>query len=674
MGLLCEDFNPDGGNVYMSVKNIPENDLAPYYFHQGTNFFSYEYMGVHKTECENGNVYTFRVWAPNAVRVAVTGDFNSWCAEPATRITEAGIWEYVLRVPYSIEGNYYKFEVTGKDGKTWLKSDPYAFYSQTLENTASIIRCEDSFEWNDSEWLAYRKGVLNPPYRANSKKNKYFFRAPMNIYEMHLASWRTRDGACNSDGKHYLNYREIADELVPYVKKMGYTHVELLPVAEHPFDGSWGYQVCSYYAPTSRFGTPDDFKYFINKLHENGVGVILDWVPAHFPKDRHGLFEFDGQPLYEYQGADRMEHKGWGTRCFDIGRPEVQSFLISNALYWLREYHADGLRIDAVASMLYLDFDRLPGEWVPNEDGTNRNKEAIAFFQKLNTQVFAAVPDALMIAEESTSWPMITKPVYEGGLGFNFKWNMGWANDMFEYVALDPLMRKYQHSKLTFPLMYAFKENYVLPVSHDEVVHGKKSLLDKMFGGYEDKFATMRAFLLYMMTLPGKKLTFMGCEYGPFREWDYENQLEWFMLDYPKHAEMQKFTAVLNHLYLASPELWEIDTSWDGFQWIEPNDCDNSIISYRRIDTSGNELIAVINFVPVTRRGYRISVPKSGEYEEIFSTDSPEFGGCSQLNTEPVKAFCVGDKKDKNYAVEITVPALGGVIFKRIKKTKKNLK
>ena len=456
---------------YLNGENR-SGELAPYFFCQGTNFRSYEWLGCHFEKTDDGFEYTFRVWAPKAEKVFVAGDFNSWDESlPMEKDAESGVWTATLISAKNLEGNRYKYKVVSKT-RTAMKADPYATYSETLAKTASIIHTVKA-KWSDSKWLSAR---------GKAFEGKHFYSAPMNIYEMHLGSWKTRDGKSNVDGEHYLNYREIADELVPYALDMGYTHVELMPITEHPFDGSWGYQVGGYYAPTSRFGTPEDFIYFVNKLHKAGIGVILDWVPAHFPKDEHGLFEFDGYPLYEYQGKDRMEHKSWGTRCFDVGRPEVQSFLISNALFWMRNYHIDGLRIDAVASMLYLDYDRAPGEWIPNVDGGNHNYEAMAFFKKLNTAVFAEFPYALMIAEESTAWPMVTKPVSDGGLGFNFKWNMGWANDMFEYISTDPFFRKYVHNKLTFPLMYAFSENYILPVSHDEVVHGKKSLLDKMFG------------------------------------------------------------------------------------------------------------------------------------------------------------------------------------------------
>ena len=407
--------------------------------------------------------------------------------------------------------------------------------------------------------------------------------------------------------------------------------------------------------------------YFVNKMHECGIGVILDWVPAHFPKDAHGLYEFDGQPLYEYQGKDRMEHRVWGTRFFDVGREEVQSFLISNALFWLRKYHADGLRIDAVASMLYLDYDRDPGEWIPNEDGDNKNKEAIAFFKKLNTAVFAEFWDVLMIAEESADWQMITKPIFLGGLGFNYKWNMGWANDIFDYIQTDPLFRKGKHDKLTFPLMYLFNENYITPVSHDEVVHGKKSLVDKMYGSYDEKFSSMRAFLTYMMTMPGKKMTFMGTEFAQFREWDYENQLEWFMLDYPRHTEMQRFVSVLNNFYLENKELWEIDNSYDGYEWIEANQGDLNIISYKRKAIDSSELIIVINFSPVKRENYRINVSQAGNYREVLTTDELRFGGTGNVNKGIIKSAktLTQTGEIQNY-IDINLPALSGVVFRKV--------
>ncbi len=638
---------------YLNGENR-SGELAPYFFCQGTNFRSYEWLGCHSEKTDDGFEYTFRVWAPKAEKVFVAGDFNSWDESlPMEKDAESGVWTATLISAKSLEENRYKYKVVSKT-RTAMKADPYATYSETLAKTASIIHTVKA-KWSDSKWLSAR---------GKAFEGKHFYSAPMNIYEMHLGSWKTRDGKSNVDGEHYLNYREIADELVPYALDMGYTHVELMPITEHPFDGSWGYQVGGYYAPTSRFGTPEDFIYFVNKLHKAGIGVILDWVPAHFPKDEHGLFEFDGYPLYEYQGKDRMEHKSWGTRCFDVGRPEVQSFLISNALFWMRNYHIDGLRIDAVASMLYLDYDRAPGEWIPNVDGGNHNYEAMAFFKKLNTAVFAEFPYALMIAEESTAWPMVTKPVSDGGLGFNFKWNMGWANDMFEYISTDPLFRKYVHNKLTFPLMYAFSENYILPVSHDEVVHGKKSLLDKMFGSYDDKFGCMRAFLMYMMTLPGKKLMFMGCEYAPFREWDYENQLEWFMLDYPRHSQMKDYVRALNHFYLENRSLWEIDDSWDGFEWIDPDRCEDNTLSYIRKSADGEELIILLNFAPCRRDGYKLRVKSKGSYIALINSDDAGYGGGgSKLGTMKSKAHREGKKWVHEISVDL--PSYGALIIKK---------
>ena len=643
----------------LADKEINTN-LAAYYFHQGTNYRAYEYFGCHEEQNEEGYRYSFRVWAPNADSVRLVADFTSWdIGEAMYKITDAGIWELVITSKESLIGRFYKYKIWNR-GNSYYKADPYAFYSQTHKDTASIVSKIDGFNWNDSNWISFRKTFFNK--NIGTEAEKYYYSAPLNIYEIHLGSWKRNDGK-------YLNYREIADELAPYVKKMGYTHVELMPVMEHPFDGSWGYQVTGYYAPTSRFGTPLDFMYFVNKLHECGVGVILDWVPAHFPKDSHGLYEFDGQPLYEYQGYDRMEHKVWGTRFFDVGREEVQSFLISNALYWLREYHVDGLRVDAVAAMLYLDYDRDPGEWVPNDEGGNQNKESIAFFKKLNTAIFQEYWDTLMIAEESTDWPMITKPVYQGGLGFNFKWNMGWANDMFDYLSTDSVYRKYKHDKLTFPMMYAFNENYIQTVSHDEVVHGKKSLIDKMYGAYyDDKFASMRAFMTYMMTMPGKKMTFMGTEFAQFREWDYENQLEWFMLDFPRHSQMQNFISELNKFYLSNKALWEIDTSWDGYEWVEADDKNSNVISYKRRAIDGTELIILVNFSPIARNGYQIGVENFGKYLVAFSSDEERFGGngCISeacLQTEKCKNK---DGKEQNY-LKINLPALSGVIISRAK-------
>ncbi len=637
------------------------DELATYLFCQGTNFYAYDLLGAFVEETESGYCWTFRVWAPNAKKVFVTGDFNGWDDSlPMKKDSASGIWQATLSSAVSLEWNRYKYKIVSKKG-TVYKADPYAHHAETREKTASILLHPHAFAWSDDAWKEKR--------RAAFATHPHFYGAPMNIYEAHLGSWRTRDGKCTADGAHDSNYRELADHLAPYLAEMHYTHLELMPITEFPFDGSWGYQVTGYFAPTSRFGTPDDFRYFVNKLHEAGIGVILDWVPAHFPKDESGLCEFDGSLLYEYQGKDRMENRGWGTRYFDVGRPEVQSFLVSSALYWMREFHIDGLRIDAVASMLYLDYDREPGEWVPNIYGGNQNLEAIAFFRKLNTAVFAEFPDALMIAEESTAWPMATHPVGDGGLGFNFKWNMGFANDMFDYMATDPYFRRSCHDKLTFPLMYAFSENYILPVSHDEVVHGKKSLLDKMFGSYEEKFAAMRAFLTLQMTYPGKKMLFMGTEFAPFREWDYENELEWFMLDYPKHAQMREFVKALNALYVSEPALYEIDDDWDGFAWINADDRDHNTVAFRRRALSGDERIVVINFSPMTWEDYRIEVPMRGDYVPVLASDDPAFGGAGVLlGTRKTK----GKRRDGKLVSELslTLPPYGAVILRRQAATK----
>ncbi len=648
----------------ITVSEYTDRDSLPLYlFHEGTNYASYAFLGVHGGTKEEGHFrYIFRVWAPNAASVAVVGDFCDWSdGYPMTRIENAGVWEITLESDQSLEGTFYKYAIT-RGGRRFLKADPYARASQTLTNTASVIRTQFSYKWNDRAWMTARRKRFFP----SGKKSAHYLPAPVNIYEMHLGSWHTESDASTADGAHYLSYREIADRLLPYLTEMGYTHVELMPVMEHPFDGSWGYQITSYYAPTARYGSPEDFMYFVDTMHRGGIGVILDWVPAHFPKDAHGLYEFDGSPLYEYQGRDRIEHKGWGTRCFDVGRQEVQSFLVSNALFWLREYHVDGLRVDAVASMLYLDYDRAPGEWIPNAHGDNKNLDAIAFFQKLNTAVFAEFPDVFMCAEESTAWPMITKPVENGGLGFNYKWNMGFANDLFEYLSVDPIYRRDMHEKLTFPMMYAFDENYILPVSHDEVVHGKRSLVDKMYGTYDEKFATMRTFLTYMMTMPGKKLTFMGTEFAQYREWDYENSLEWFMLRYPRHAQMQKFTARLNHLYLECRPLWEIDDSWEGFAWIDADNRDEGIISYRRIDTSGREIITVCNFVPVKRENFILRVPKAGMYTEILTSDALTFGG-GGVENGTVKTETQKDAEGNRVCtLSLTLAPLSAIILRKV--------
>lgn len=620
------------------------NHLAAYLFHQGTNYHADDYLGVHAC----GNEVFFRVWAPNADAVWVCGDFNGWNPDsiPMNRITERGIWETSLPREQVCDGQNYKYRI--RNGcKTVLKADPYGTRMQTPPETASVICLSEAFEWQDAGWMKYRKERFDRAHVCDQ---------PLNIYEVHMGSWKRHE-----DGSYYT-YRELADELSVYVKQMGYTHIELMPVSEHPFDGSWGYQVCGYFAPTSRYGSPAEFMAFVDRMHEAGIGVILDWVPAHFPKDAHGLYEFDGQPLYEYQGWDRIEHEGWGTRRFDVGREEVQSFLISNAVYWIEKYHVDGLRVDAVASMLYLDYDKRPGEWIPNSQGGRECLEAIAFFQKFNSYLAGNYPDVMTIAEESTAWAHITS-FENGGLGFSLKWNMGWMNDSLSYLEEDPLYRRYHHNRMNFSLTYSFSEKFILPISHDEVVHGKKSLLDRAPGEYEQKFAGTRTYLTYMMTHPGKKLTFMGCELGMFREWAYEEELEWFLLDYEMHRKHQLFVAELNHFYLSNEALWERDDNWDCFRWIDADNADQSILSYRRIAKNGKELIVLLNFLPVEREHFLLAVPNEGTYEEIFNTDDERYGGAGRTNpgkrkTQPALLSGYGQ------AVEITVPASGAVILK----------
>lgn len=617
-----------------------DNNLPAYFFHQGTNYRAYEYMGVHK---EDGH-FVFRVWAPNANAVYVVGDFNSWGEDmPMYRVTDAGIWEYVDENDRVSVGSVYKYKIWSW-GNARYKADPYGAYCEKIPATASIVY-ESNYEWGDSAWRD-----------AASKNAKEYYERPMNIYELHLGSWKR-----HSDGS-YLSYREVAGELSAYVKQMGYTHIELLPIMEHPYDGSWGYQVGGYYAPTSRFGAPDDFRYFVDTMHNAGIGVILDWVPAHFPKDAHGLYEFDGSRLYEYQGDDRVEHKGWGTRCFDVGRNEVQSFLVSNAVYWLDEFHADGLRVDAVAAMLYLDCDKAPWEWVPNIFGDNRNLESMAFFKKLNSTIKNLCPHALMIAEESSAFGNVTG-FEKGGLGFDMKWNMGWMNDGLEYVKVDPFFRKHHHEKVTFSLTYSFSERYVLPISHDEVVHGKLTLLDRMYGDYWQKFAGTRAFATYMMTHPGKKLTFMGTELGLFREWTEDKELEWFMLDYDMHKKLQLFYSELNRFYLDNPPLWQNDSNWDGFQWIDPDNTEESVLSYRRIDKDGNELVVVVNFTPVRRENFILGVEESAGYIEVFNSDDSRYGGSGSVNNGVI--YATDEPTDRTpYSIAITLPPHGAAIFK----------
>lgn len=617
-----------------------KNNLASFLFHQGTNYKTYDFLGAHFTRENGQNGVVFRVWAPNAASVSVIGDFNGWdkTKNVMSLIDNDGVWEeFIAGVK---EFDAYKYAVTSKRGKTVNKADPYAFHAETPPNTASKVYELSDYRWQDKE---YFKNLLK-----NNSLN-----APMNIYEVNLASWkRHKDGS-------YLTYNELKTELVDYVCEMNYTHVEFMPVAEYPFDGSWGYQVTGYYAITSRFGTPKEFMALVDEFHKRGIGVIVDWVPAHFPKDEHGLIEFDGEPLYENHGKDRQENANWGTRLFDYGRTEVQSFLVSNAEFMFDKFHVDGLRVDAVASMLYLDYDKKPGEWFPNVYGENKSLEAIAFFHKLNAEIFARFPYALMIAEESTANVKITGRIEDGALGFNYKWNMGWMNDALLYVATDPYFRKYHHNKLTFSMMYAYSENFVLPVSHDEVVHGKKSLLDKMPGDYEDKFAGNRAFMGYMISHPGKKLTFMGEEIGQFKEWDFADGIEFFLLDYPKHRELHEFYKELFAFYKNNDAFYSIDDNWTGFEWLDADNADNNVIAYKRKGASGEEIIAVISFNGVAIKNYVLPVDGK-KYKVVFNSDDKRFGGLSKVKKTVYNAQKAKDLK-KPYKISLEMPKLSFV-------------
>jgi 1,4-alpha-glucan branching enzyme len=588
-----------------SIQHNEDNYFPLYLFHQVKNYEAGKFFGVHKNP-ENDS-YRFHVWAPRAKSVSVIGDFNQWerSANPMYRISET-VWE--AEIAGLSQFAAYKYSIETEDGRILDKADPYAQHFERRPGTASKI-FESNYQWRDQAWMLSR--AENPPYNQ-----------PMNIYEVHLASWK------HNASEEFPSYIGFANQIIPYLKKMSYTHVEFMPLTEYPFDGSWGYQVTGYFAPTSRHGTPDDFRKMVDLFHQAGIGVILDWVPAHFPKDAAGLCEFDGSYCYEYADPLKMEHKAWGTRVFDYGKGEVCSFLISSACNWLCEYHVDGLRVDAVASMLYLDYDRPDGQWRANQYGGHENLEAVEFLRHLNETAFERCPGVLMIAEESTAWPLVTKPTDVGGLGFNFKWNMGWMNDMLQYVSLDPIYRAFNHDKLTFSFFYCFSENFILPISHDEIVYGKCSMLRKMASPVlEDKFATYRAFLGYMMAHPGKKLLFMGQEFAQSNEWNYETQLDWDLLKDPNHQHMELYTESLNRFYLENAPLWQNDDSWDGFSWISHDDYQQSVIAFRRIDNEGNEIVVVCNFCPVQRNDYKIGVPKEGKYVLAMNSDAPEFGG-----------------------------------------------
>lgn len=632
---------------YSFLPIMSEYDL--YLFNKGDHRRIYEKMGAHIQTVNGVEGTYFAVWAPCARRVSVVGDFNQWDGRvnPMRSIGSSGVWE--IFIPRLKEGNVYKYEIKTQNGDILLKADPYAFYSELRPKNASIIYNLEGYEWKDEEWMQRRRETN-------------YLEQPVSIYEVHMGSWMRE----SEDENGFITYRDAADKLVKYVKEMGYTHIEFLSLAEHPFDGSWGYQVTGYYAATPRYGEPKDLMYLIDACHQNGIGVILDWVPGHFPRDDHGLRCFDGSALYEHADPRRGEHPDWGTMIFNYGRNEVKNFLLGNAMFWFDKYHIDGLRVDAVASMLYLDYGKKDGEWIPNPYGGRENIEAIEFLRHLNSAVYTEYPGIMMIAEESTAWPMVSKPPYVGGLGFGFKWNMGWMNDFLRYMSMDSVYRKYHHNLITFSMMYAFSENYILALSHDEVVHGKCSMLNKMPGDYWQKFAGLRAAYGYQYGHPGKKLLFMGGEFGQFIEWKYYDKLDWHLLDYEMHQKMQDYVKDLNRLYRSERALYEVDYSFEGFEWINCDDAEHSIVSFlRRGKDWRDTLIFVYNFTPVVHDHYRIGVPFNTYYQEIFNSDSEIYGGsnvgnCGGLQSEEIG--CNG----RPYSLGLKIPPLAMVVFKPV--------
>jgi 1,4-alpha-glucan branching enzyme len=622
---------------------LGEQDV--YFLGEGTHRRLWKTMGAHPRQFNGIDGISFAVWAPNAHRVSVVGDFNGWDGRVHPMRNHNGVWEIFL--PHLVPGDHYKFEIVGAEGNLFVKSDPFAFFSQHGPQTASIIYDLDRYVWSDADWMKKR-----------AKANPY--QGPMSIYEVHLGSWKRR----YEDGNRFLSYLEFADELIDYVSDMGYTHIELMPVAEFPFDGSWGYQGCGYFAPTSRFGTPDEFRQFVDRCHQRNIGVIVDWVPAHFPKDAHGLARFDGTALYEHADPRQGEHADWGTLIFNFGRNEVRNFLISNAMFWLQEFHIDGLRVDAVASMLYLDYSREDGQWIPNQYGGRENIEAIEFVKQLNQICYEENPGIMTLAEESTAFPGVSRPVDTGGLGFGFKWNMGWMNDSLSYMSHEPVHRKYHHGTATFSMIYAYHENYILVLSHDEVVHGKGSLVQKMPGDRWQQMANARFFLAWMFSHPGKKLLFQGIDFGQSEEWNYSQSLPWHLLDYPEHSGFQRLVRDLNRLYVSEPALHEMDHEPGGFEWIDHNDAKHSLFSYIRRSRQNEIIVVAINATPVPRSGYRLGVPEGGYYEEILNSDSGLYGGS---NVGAAGGIPAQDQEahGRSHSIQIEIPPLATVFFKR---------
>jgi 1,4-alpha-glucan branching enzyme len=615
-------------------------------FAEGQHWKIYDKFGAHVRTIGDASGVYFSVWAPNAQRVSVVGDFNGWDGRvnPMRKLVGSGVWELFL--PGIKQGAHYKFEIRTQTGAVLLKSDPFAFFNQHGISTASLVYDLERYTWKDGAWM-------------ESRQTRNWPRSPISIYEVHLGSWRRKA----EEGNRHLSYLEFAETLLPYVLEMGYTHIEVLPVAEHPFEGSWGYQVTNYYAPTSRFGAPDEFRHFIDKCHQAGIGVIMDWVPAHFPKDAHALAEFDGTDLYEHMDPRQGEQQDWGTLIFNFGRNEVRNFLIGNALFWLDKYHIDGLRVDAVASMLYLDYSRKPGQWIPNVYGGRENLDAIYFLKRFNEVCYERFPGIMTIAEESTDWPGVSRPTYLGGLGFGFKWNMGWMHDFLQYMSIDPIYRRYHHGNITFSLLYAFQENFILVLSHDEVVYGKRSLLSKMPGDEWQKFANLRMFLAWMYGHPGKKLLFMGGEFGQWNEWNHDTSLDWQLASLPRHDGVRRLVQHLNYIYKSEPALWQLDDSYEGFDWIDLHDADNSVVSFLRRSHEGDTVAFVVNATPVVRYDYRLGVPESGFYHELINTDAETYGGSNIGNFGVVQTQDV-PWMGREHSILIHLPPLATLAFK----------